>query len=149
MRWQREYGTRIMALSDDYLNVTEITYEWEYFAESPAMLKQNGYYFIFGSHLTGWDANDNVRFPTRAPRLYAVLTLCIGLQLRQVTIRPMVRVDRIRTHRIKDLPVPSQLHPTTRQQQRNLHRRPLGLNQPRCQYLRLATPQGRRHKGHT
>lgn len=49
-----------MALSDDYLNVTEITYEWKYFAESPAMLKQNGYYFIFGSHLTGWDANDNV-----------------------------------------------------------------------------------------
>ncbi|KAF5022536.1 hypothetical protein F66182_5438 [Fusarium sp. NRRL 66182] len=56
----REYGTRIMALSDDYLNVTEITYEWQYFAESPAMLKQNGYYFIFGSHLTGWNPNDNV-----------------------------------------------------------------------------------------
>ncbi|KAF4960748.1 hypothetical protein FSARC_10377 [Fusarium sarcochroum] len=56
----REYGTRIMALSDDYLNVTDITYEWEYFAESPAMLKQNGYYYIFGSHLTGWDPNDNV-----------------------------------------------------------------------------------------
>lgn len=68
MQLQREYGTRIMALSDDYLNVTEITYEWEYFAESPAMLKQNGYYFIFGSHLTGWDANDNVLFPTTAPQ---------------------------------------------------------------------------------
>jgi hypothetical protein len=53
-----------MALSDDYLNVTEITYEWQYFAESPAMLKQNGYYFIFGSHLTGWNANDNVRGPS-------------------------------------------------------------------------------------
>ncbi|KAF5650690.1 glycosyl hydrolase family 43 [Fusarium sp. NRRL 25303] len=60
MTEDREYGTRIMALSDDYLNVTEITYEWQYFAESPAMLKQNGYYFIFGSHLTGWNANDNI-----------------------------------------------------------------------------------------
>ncbi|KAF5011564.1 hypothetical protein FDECE_2329 [Fusarium decemcellulare] len=60
MTEDREFGTRIMALSEDYLNVTEITYEWEYFAESPAMLKKNGHYFIFGSHLTGWNPNDNV-----------------------------------------------------------------------------------------
>lgn len=60
MTEDREFGTRIMALSEDYLNVTEITHEWEYFAESPAMVKMNGYYFIFGSHLTGWNANDNV-----------------------------------------------------------------------------------------
>ncbi|KAM0330127.1 hypothetical protein ACHAQA_004300 [Verticillium albo-atrum] len=56
----REFGTRIIALTDDYLNVTEVTFEWAYFAESPAVLKQNGYYFIFGSHLTGWNPNDNV-----------------------------------------------------------------------------------------
>ncbi|KAI8680845.1 hypothetical protein LRP88_04383 [Fusarium phalaenopsidis] len=56
----RSYGTRIMALSDDYLNVTEITFGFAgYWAESPAMLKKDGHYFIFGSHLTGWDANDN------------------------------------------------------------------------------------------
>ncbi|KAF4979129.1 hypothetical protein FZEAL_4619 [Fusarium zealandicum] len=60
MTEDREFGTRIMALSDDYLNVTKITYEWKYFAESPAMLKTDEYYFIFGSHLTGWDPNDNV-----------------------------------------------------------------------------------------
>ncbi|KAK7423963.1 hypothetical protein QQX98_000835 [Neonectria punicea] len=60
MSEDREFGTRIMALSDDYLSVTEATYEWEYFAESPAMLKKDGYYFIFGSHLTGWNPNDNV-----------------------------------------------------------------------------------------
>ncbi|KAJ4192439.1 Hypothetical protein NCS54_01449700 [Fusarium falciforme] len=60
MTEDREYGTRIMALSEDYLNVTKITFEWQYFAESPAMLKKNGYYFIFGSHLTGWNPNDNV-----------------------------------------------------------------------------------------
>ncbi|KAM5354856.1 hypothetical protein ACJ41O_001502 [Fusarium nematophilum] len=60
MTEDREFGTRIMALSEDYLNVTEITYEWSYFAESPAMLKKDGYYFIFGSHLTGWNPNDNV-----------------------------------------------------------------------------------------
>jgi hypothetical protein len=51
-----------MALSDDYLNVTEITFRFAgYWAKSPAMLKKDGHYFIFGSHLTGWDANDNVR----------------------------------------------------------------------------------------
>lgn len=47
-------------MTDDYLNVTEVTFGWEYFAESPAMLKMDGHYFIFGSHLTGWDPNDNV-----------------------------------------------------------------------------------------
>lgn len=58
----REFGTRIIALTDDYLNVTEVTFEWEYFAESPALIKRNGYYFIFGSHLTGWNPNDNVSY---------------------------------------------------------------------------------------
>jgi hypothetical protein len=28
--------------------------------EAPAMFKQNGYYFIFASHLTGWAPNDNM-----------------------------------------------------------------------------------------
>ena len=52
-------------MTDDYLNVTEVTFGWEYFAESPAMLKMDGHYFLFGSHLTGWDPNDNVS--QRAP----------------------------------------------------------------------------------
>ncbi|TDZ13346.1 hypothetical protein C8035_v004418 [Colletotrichum spinosum] len=56
----REYGTRIIKLTDDYLDVEEVTFGWEYFAESPALVKRNGFYFIFGSHLTGWNANDNV-----------------------------------------------------------------------------------------
>ncbi|KAH6663947.1 glycosyl hydrolase family 43 protein [Plectosphaerella plurivora] len=56
----REYGTRIIALTDDYLGVTEVTFGWQYFAESPALIKHKGYYFIFGSHLTGWNPNDNV-----------------------------------------------------------------------------------------
>ncbi|KAG9253918.1 glycosyl hydrolase family 43 protein [Emericellopsis atlantica] len=56
----REYGTRIMRLSEDYLSVEEITMEWQYFAESPAMVKRGGTYYIFGSHLTGWNPNDNV-----------------------------------------------------------------------------------------
>jgi hypothetical protein len=69
-----------MALSEDYLNVTKITFEWQYFAESPAMLKKNGYYFIFGSHLTGWDPNDNVRFVHRSHQLLELIsTLHAGL----------------------------------------------------------------------
>lgn len=63
----REYGTRIIALTDDYLNVTEVTFGWEYFAESPAVLKHKGHYFIFGSHLTGWNPNDNVRLSSLLP----------------------------------------------------------------------------------
>ncbi|KAL2824375.1 glycosyl hydrolase [Aspergillus cavernicola] len=56
----REYGTRVIKLTDDYLNVSEVTFGWEYFAESPALVKHQDRYFIFGSHLTGWDPNDNV-----------------------------------------------------------------------------------------
>lgn len=47
-------------MTDDFLNVTEEVYQWNELIESPAILKQNGYYFVMGSHLTGWNANDNV-----------------------------------------------------------------------------------------
>ncbi|KAL4931949.1 glycosyl hydrolase family 43 protein [Aspergillus undulatus] len=56
----REYGTRIIKLTDDYLDVEEVTFGWEYFAESPALIKRGDNYFIFGSHLTGWSPNDNI-----------------------------------------------------------------------------------------
>ncbi|KAK2043242.1 galactan 1,3-beta-galactosidase [Colletotrichum somersetense] len=57
---QRPNGLRIDALSSDYLNVTRNVYLWDESIESPAILKKNGYYFMFGSRLTGWDPNDNV-----------------------------------------------------------------------------------------
>lgn len=51
-----------MLLNDTYLNVTNVTFGFEgYWAESPALLKKDGYYYIFGSHLSSWNANDNVR----------------------------------------------------------------------------------------
>ncbi|RDW79191.1 glycosyl hydrolase family 43 protein [Aspergillus mulundensis] len=56
----REYGTRIIQLTDDYLDVANVTFGWEYFAESPALIKRGETYFIFGSHLTGWSPNDNI-----------------------------------------------------------------------------------------
>ncbi|KAI0134253.1 galactan 1,3-beta-galactosidase [Xylariales sp. AK1849] len=56
----RENGLRIDALTDDYLNVSSSTYLWSDSIEAPAILRQGGYYFMFGSHLTGWDPNDNV-----------------------------------------------------------------------------------------
>lgn len=59
---QRPNGLRIDALSDDYLNVTESVYLWDENIESPAILKKDGIYFMFGSHLTGWNPNDNVCF---------------------------------------------------------------------------------------
>ncbi|KAL2866633.1 glycosyl hydrolase family 43 protein [Aspergillus lucknowensis] len=56
----REYGTRIMKLTDDYLGVDSETFGWEYFAESPALVKRGDTYFLFGSQLTGWAPNDNI-----------------------------------------------------------------------------------------
>lgn len=56
----RQNGLRIDLLSDDYLSVKSSTYVWAEKIESPALIKKNGMYYMFGSHLTGWDANDNV-----------------------------------------------------------------------------------------
>lgn len=59
---QRENGLRINRLTDDYLAIAgdRSTYLWKERIESPAMVKLAGRYYMFGSHLTGWDANDNV-----------------------------------------------------------------------------------------
>ncbi|KAF2013618.1 carbohydrate-binding module family 35 protein [Aaosphaeria arxii CBS 175.79] len=56
----RKNGLRIDLLSDDYLTVKSSTYVWKEKIESPAVIKKNGVYFMFGSKLTGWDPNDNV-----------------------------------------------------------------------------------------
>ncbi|KAL0942149.1 galactan 1,3-beta-galactosidase [Colletotrichum truncatum] len=56
----RANGLRIDALTSDYLNVTHTVHLWPDRIEAPAILKRNGYYFMFGSKLTGWDPNDNV-----------------------------------------------------------------------------------------
>lgn len=50
----------MFSLSDDYLNVTDTVHVWPEHYESPALLKRDGYYFVFGSQLSGWDPNDNV-----------------------------------------------------------------------------------------
>lgn len=49
---------RIDALTSDYLNVSSNVYLFADY-EAPAMVKKNGYYFLFASHLSGWAANDN------------------------------------------------------------------------------------------
>lgn len=54
----RVNGLRIDALSDDYLTVTR-TVALLPDMEAPAMVKIHGTYFIFCSHLSGWDTNDN------------------------------------------------------------------------------------------
>ena len=59
---KRANGLRINALSEDYLNVTATTFLWPDHIEAPALLKTNEYYFMFGSHLSGWAPNDNVSF---------------------------------------------------------------------------------------
>lgn len=60
---QREYGLRIVALSDDYLSPTTDVFSWRLEGgnrvEAPAMLKLGKTYYMFASMMTGWDSNDN------------------------------------------------------------------------------------------
>lgn len=54
----RVNGLRIDKLSSDYLSVTSaVAVLADY--EAPAMFKLNGRYYLLGSHLTGWNTNDN------------------------------------------------------------------------------------------
>ncbi|KAK4031616.1 glycosyl hydrolase [Parachaetomium inaequale] len=59
----RNYGLRIVALSDDYLSPTSDVYSWKLEGgnrvEAPAMIKLGNTYFMFASMMTGWDANEN------------------------------------------------------------------------------------------
>lgn len=47
-------------MGEDYLTIASEVYCWNECIESPAIWKKDGFYYIFGSHLTGWDCNDNV-----------------------------------------------------------------------------------------
>jgi hypothetical protein len=49
---------QVYQLSDDYLTVASLVTSLPQF-ESPAFVKIDGTYFVFGSHLTGWSTNDN------------------------------------------------------------------------------------------
>ena len=55
----RANGLRIDKLSADYLSVTSAVVVLTPNHEAPAMFKLNGRYYLFGSHLTGWNTNDN------------------------------------------------------------------------------------------
>ena len=55
----RSNGLRIDKLSADYLSVqSSVAVLTD--LEAPAMVKVHGRYFLFASHLTGWNTNDNV-----------------------------------------------------------------------------------------
>jgi hypothetical protein len=49
---------QLYRLSSDYLTVSSLVASFPWF-ESPAVVKVGGTYFLFGSHLTGWNTNDN------------------------------------------------------------------------------------------
>ncbi|MFC0434334.1 RICIN domain-containing protein [Kutzneria buriramensis] len=62
----RNNGLRIDRLSADYLSVeAAVAVLPDY--EAPAMVKDNGRYYLLGSHLTGWGTNDNVYSTATAP----------------------------------------------------------------------------------
>jgi len=64
MSEDRNNGLRIDKLSADYLSVdsavTVLGGSGSASYEAPAMIKDNGTYYLLGSHLTGWSTNDNV-----------------------------------------------------------------------------------------
>jgi hypothetical protein len=55
----RAHGLRIDKLSADYLSVVSAVVVLTPNHEAPAMFKLNGRYYLLGSHLTGWNTNDN------------------------------------------------------------------------------------------
>ncbi|GIG63529.1 glycoside hydrolase [Longispora fulva] len=55
----RDNGLRVERLSADYATV-QAGIALVDDLESPAMVKANGRYFLFASHMTGWNTNDNV-----------------------------------------------------------------------------------------
>ncbi|EGU79951.1 hypothetical protein FOPG_17545 [Fusarium oxysporum f. sp. conglutinans race 2 54008] len=59
MSEDRKHGLRIFELSQDYLSVDKLVHLFPENFESPAMIKQNGLYYLFGSQLTYWYTNDN------------------------------------------------------------------------------------------
>ncbi|MET8082389.1 RICIN domain-containing protein [Streptomyces sp. NPDC005303] len=60
----RNNGLRIDKLSADYLSVDSavavLGSSGSGSVEAPAMIKKDGTYYVFGSHLTGWSLNDNI-----------------------------------------------------------------------------------------
>ncbi|WP_037677383.1 RICIN domain-containing protein [Streptomyces griseus] len=64
MSEDRNNGLRVYKLSADYLSVdslvTTLGSSGSNSVEAPAMVKVNGTYYVFGSHLTGWSLNDNI-----------------------------------------------------------------------------------------
>ncbi|KAJ5099173.1 carbohydrate-binding module family 35 protein [Penicillium argentinense] len=58
----RPNGLHIYKLTDDYHNVSSETYLFPDpgNVEAPALIKRDGLYYLFGSHLSGWSNNDNV-----------------------------------------------------------------------------------------
>ncbi|RPB07816.1 Arabinanase/levansucrase/invertase [Morchella conica CCBAS932] len=56
----RPTGLVIFKLSDDFLTIDSEVYNFNEHIESPAIMKDdNGVYYVLGSQLTGWAANDN------------------------------------------------------------------------------------------
>ncbi|BAV05545.1 Glycosyl hydrolases family 43 [Filimonas lacunae] len=61
------HGGDIYKLSNDFTSVTEqVNKAMERGFESPAIFRKDSLYYFLGSHLTGWERNDNYYFTSRS-----------------------------------------------------------------------------------
>jgi Glycosyl hydrolases family 43 len=62
----RPNGFHIARLSDDYLNVEKDVYDFTNHFEGGALVHYDGWYYVIGSHLTGWRPNPNQYASTKS-----------------------------------------------------------------------------------
>lgn len=157
---QRRNGLRIDKLTADYLDVAEATYQWNDKIESPALLKLNGRYYMFGSRTS------NPRCPLPLPSLsHAPETSHTGKINRPLTLsdRPnrlgpqrqrrqhlnlpqirLVVLDHLRRQRLQHVRLADDLYPPLRRQKpkqpkhNHVHGRPVGVKDAARVHIHLA-----------
>ena len=112
------------------------------------MIKLNGRYYIFGSHLTGWDPNDNVSPLRFWLSLTSNTNLSSGLQHLNLPFLRLVVLANVCRQRLQHLSLPNNLHPTIPRLSKQPHvpRRPLATRKSPPIFLHLATLNNRRHQ---
>ena len=104
MSEDRDHGTHIYRLADDYLTIVEDVAceratDYPYGLESPTIIKKDGLYYWFGSQLTSWDTNDNKYSTATTCTARGASGSCSRRRVRRPTIRRSISWCRWTTTR--------------------------------------------------